>query len=365
MGLYDVNWRSSMQQTFSFYKVDSTTWKDTSPIDSVINCTITKDKNDETLGYCTMTADNIFGEQYIRIYLDVTQDNIFHHIPIGTYLTQTNFSSFNGKKTDLQIDAFSPLIELKEKKVPIGYFIPAGVVVLKEVQKIIDENCRAPISENTKVFIESNTYKMENAFVANVDENWFTYLNSLLNNLNFEFGLNDLGEIEIQEQQTVESKTKIWTYSDDEESILYPEISLNQDLYGIPNVIEILTSSPVSEKSKLYRAENKNPSSPISIQNRGREVIERTVITDLISSDNTDKYYSEMANSILHQKSTIEYTVSYKHGFCPVHIGDCVEIDYARSKLGSIKAKVMSQSIECVLGCPVSETASYTVNMWR
>ena len=62
--------------------------------------------------------------------------------------------------------------------------------------------------------------------------------------------------------------------------------------------------------------------------------------------------------------STLEYEVTYTHGYCPVRLGDCVRLDYAKAGLSGVKAKVISQSIDCVPGCPVTETAVFTTKLW-
>lgn len=51
------------------------------------------------------------------------------------------------------------------------------------------------------------------------------------------------------------------------------------------------------------------------------------------------------------------------HGYCPVRVGDCVLLNYERAGLKNIKAKVISQSINCGIGCTVEETAVFV--KWR
>ena len=63
--------------------------------------------------------------------------------------------------------------------------------------------------------------------------------------------------------------------------------------------------------------------------------------------------------------STLEYTITYKHGYCPVRLGDCVRLNYKRAGLNGVKAKVISQTIDCVPGCPVTEKAVFTAELWR
>ena len=71
------------------------------------------------------------------------------------------------------------------------------------------------------------------------------------------------------------------------------------------------------------------------------------------------------AEQLLRELSTLEYTVSYTHGYCPVRIGDCVRLNYERAGIIDVKAKIISQSIKCEAGCPVTEKAVFTKKLWR
>ena len=73
----------------------------------------------------------------------------------------------------------------------------------------------------------------------------------------------------------------------------------------------------------------------------------------------------EYAENLLKEMSSLEYTVTYTHGYCPVRIGDCVRLNYRRAGLNGIKAKVISQNIKCESGCPVTEKAVFTTELWR
>ena len=136
---------------------------------------------------------------------------------------------------------------------------------------------------------------------------------------------------------------------------------MDHDLYGIPNVVEVIYSNG---NTKLYaRAVNDDSNSPISTVNRGREIIHRVTDPDIIGNP-TDEQIKEYANRLLRELSALEYTISYTHGYCPVRIGDCVRLNYSRAGLTDVKAKVISQSIKCEPGCPVSEKAVFTVKLW-
>ena len=118
-----VDWSSSMQQTFEYYVVDPGTWKDVRLLDNVKSCTINRDATAETLGSATIDVTESVGECYIRVYLITIQNDIKEKHPLGTFLVQTPVSSFDGKIRNVSMDAYTPLLELKENHPPLGFSI--------------------------------------------------------------------------------------------------------------------------------------------------------------------------------------------------------------------------------------------------
>jgi hypothetical protein len=109
---------------------------------------------------------------------------------------------------------------------------------------------------------------------------------------------------------------------------------------------------------------NNDPNSPISTVTRGREVMHRITDPELFSIP-TQVQLDDYAKQTLRNLSTLEYTLTYTHGYCPVRVGDCVMINYNRAGLTNQKAKVIRQNIRCETGCQVEETAVYTLSLWR
>ena len=79
----------------------------------------------------------------------------------------------------------------------------------------------------------------------------------------------------------------------------------------------------------------------------------------------TQSQVKDYANRLLRELSVLEYTVSYTHGYCPVRLGDCVRLNYEKAGIMDVKAKVVSQTIKCIPGCPVTERAVFTSKLWR
>lgn len=350
------DWRKSMQQTFEYYIVDPGTWEDDKKLDNVKTCTINRDSTVETLGSASLSVTESVGEAYVRAYLIAIQNGITDKVPLATMLVQTPSSSFNGKVRDVVMDAYTPLIELKENPPPIGFSIKKGENVMEHAYDLTVEQTRAPVVK------PSSTEILHNDFVANTDDTWLTYVTDLVANAEYNLDLDEMGRVLYAPKQDTASLQPVWTYTDGEDSIMYPDLTMDHDLYDVPNAVEVIYSNG----GTTYRAKvvNDDENSPVSTVNRGREKLRRVVNPDMggqPSQDQVDRY----AEQLLRNLSTLEYTITYTHGYCPVRVGDCVRINYSRAGLTDIKAKVISQSIKCEQGCPVTEKAVFTAKLWR
>lgn len=351
-----ADWLSSMEQTYEYYTVDPSTWKDVTKLDLVKSCTISRDSEAGTLGSATLDITDILGECYIRIYLVTIQNGVKERHALGTFLIQTPSSSFDGKKRSVSMDAYTPLLELKENLPPLGYSVLKGTNVMDDVYRLTRENTRAPVVKT------SCSTELFHDFVAETSDTWLSFISDLMTNAKYEFALDELGRILFSPKQNTASLQPVWTYDDSNSSILYPDVSIDHDLYGIPNVVEVIYSNGYG----YYYAKvvNDDPNSPTSTVSRGREIVHRVTDPDLIGNP-TNNQIDEYAEQLLKELSTVEYTVTYSHGYCPVRVGDCVRLNYSRAGLNNVKAKVISQSIKCEAGCPVTEKAVYTTKLWR
>lgn len=350
------NWAASMQQNFEYYIVDPRTWKDTKLLDNVKSCIIKRDSDSETLGSATIDISESVGECYIRAYLVTIQNGIREKHPLGTFLVQTPSSSFDGKIRDVSMDSYTPLIELKEGMPSLGYSIPKDSNIMDLSYLLTREHVRAPVVK------ASSTSTLFNDFVADTNDTWLSFLTDLLANAKYAYDLDEMGRIIFSPKQDAASLQPVWTYNVDDESILYPELNMDHDLYGIPNVVEVIYSN--GNGHYYSRVVNDDSNSPTSTVNRGREIIYRVTDPDLIG-DPTNSQIDKYAEQLLRELSSVEYTITYTHGYCPVRVGDCIRFNYSRAGLKDIKAKVISQSIKCELGCPVTEKAVFTTKLWR
>ena len=405
------DWSKSMQQSFEYYIVNPDTWKDMTLLTTVKSCTITRNADADTLGSATIDIVDPVGECYIRVYLITIQNGIREKHPLGTFLVQTPSSSYDGKTRNVSMDAYTPLIELKEKQPPLGYYEPKTVYykveyngseytetqetlnpvngqivegvktsngkqvysgtttggddiyyclsenVMSLAYRLVRENVRAP------VVCTDCSSTLDYDFVADTDDTWFSFLNDLVANSNYEFALDELSQILFAPVVNTNAMQATWTYSDDNSSILYPDLTTNHDLSMIPNVVQVLYST--TDGVFYVAVKNEDINSPTSVQNRGREIVYRVTDPNVVgkpTDPQTKSQIVDLAKRLLKELSSVEYTASYSHGYCPVRLNDCVRLNYTRAGLKNIKARVVSQTIKCDTGCKVTEKAAYSSN---
>lgn len=351
-----VDWTKSMEQSFEYHIVDPNTWTDKSQLHQVTSCTINRDSSADTLGSATINTTETIDECYVRIYLITIQNGVREKHPLGTFLVQTSPLSFNGRTKQVSMDAYTPLIELKENKPPIGYSLLKNEPIMDTAYQLCVENLRAPVVRAT------SSETLYSDFVADPSEYWMTFLRDLIGNAKFKFDLDEMGRVLFAPSQSTASLQPVWTYNDDNSSILYPEIEEEHDLYGIPNVVEVLYST--GEDEYFVRVVNDDPNSSTSTVARGREILHRVENPSNLG-DATERQVKEYAERTLSELSTLEYTITYTHGYNPVRVGDGVRLNYTKAGINDVKAKVIHQSIKCEAGCPITEKAVYTKKLWR
>ena len=99
------DWTKSMKQTFEYYTVNPTTWKDDEKITTVISSKIERDEEAETKGSASFNVNEKVGECYIRIYLVTNQNGITESFPLGTFLVQTPSCTFDGMTKTITMEA--------------------------------------------------------------------------------------------------------------------------------------------------------------------------------------------------------------------------------------------------------------------
>lgn len=354
-----IDWTASMQRSFEFYEVDPRTWFDIRQLDFVESCNITKDLSKDTIQSMSISVSENIGEIYIRVYMVVYQNGKEYKLPIGTFLSQTPSYSFDGKVRKTTLDCFSPLIELKEKKPPLGYTVLKGSNILKYVHDLCQENMRGPIGQEPSGELKT----LYDNLTAASGDTWLSFLVKLAQQAQVSFKIDHDSRLLFEPNVNIAAMSHVYEFTDDNSSILYPDISLERDLYGIPNVVEVVSST--ADGYFYAKVTNDDPGSLTSTVSRGREIHYRETNPSL-GFDINEESIKQYAEGKLRELNSLEYTVSFKHGYHhDVNLGDCVRLNYESAGIRNVKARIISQSLECNTECSVNETAVFTVNLWK
>lgn len=374
----DVDWTKSMQQTFEFYTVDPNNWYDDQKLENIISCDLTHDLTSDKRGNASISVTEPLPESYIRTYLVVTQAGYMHKICLGTYLYMTSSDSFDGMKHSITMTGYTPMVELEEKLPPLGFHV-IGITNRKHSGNapMVTEAIKDIVTTYTRCEIENRTVIQKpllNDFVAGTNDNFLTVINNILNASSLQqyiLTVDEWGTIVVKDKPVLEDAIPTYIYTDDNSSILLPSLDTNDDIYGIPNVVEVLYTGDKRLPAIRVIVKNEDPTSIVSIPARGREIAKRFTINNIAAPVND---YSEaavraqvtaQAERLLEAASTINKTISYSHGYCDVKVGDTVLINYERAGVTGIRAKVVSQRISCKPGCQVDEQAVYTKKLWN
>ena len=371
-----IDWTKSMSQTYEFYVVNPYTGMNKEKLYNVTGASITRDLQSDTQVSGSIEYDGELDEAYVRVYLVAEQGEEHEKIPLITMLCQTPSTSYNGKYKKTSITGYSPLIELQNCYPPFGYTFPkAGTTPLTNddpyrldnlIQSLCDDNMRTTVLSIGEDLSDTQRAKMTEPIVTDPQQTWFEVISQLIGLTDYMFRVTPLGVTYFEKKPKLSRMAPIWTYDTENSSILSADISIDRDIYGIPNVIEVIVTS-ISGSIMNVSVENNDTNSPTSIPSRGRRVVSRIINPEDIGKlpPNSEDKLREYAKDKLEKVNELTYTISYKHGYCDVNIGDCVKINYPEAGIDNIKALVINQKIDCKTGCEVEETAIFTRKLFE
>ena len=348
-----ADWARGMKQTWTWVEVDPGTWQDIRVIDTVVSASIKRDAGSDLRESASIVLDSeMLGEIYVRAYIDIEQDGRSERVCVGTFLCQTPVLKSNGKTQELTVDAYSPLLELRDDRPPYGYTSTGKVS--DRIAQIVEGASHAP-------FVGYGSTSFPVPVVANEDDSWLSYSRALAAYSGCDVTCDEWGRVQMAPIISRASLRQTWEFTDSNSSILLPDVEETFDWYGLPNVCEVVWSEDT--RSVVGRAENSSRMSAISTVRRGRRVVMRVDNPDELKDGCTQVEADALARTLLEDASVVEREFVISHGFCPVKIGDCVRIAFARYGIDML-AQVRSQEIDCATGATMRSVCVSTERMW-
>lgn len=349
-----IDYSKSMKRYYEIWQVNPYTWTDDKIITNIVDesSSINRDLDSDSLGSASINITHNIDECYIRIYMICEQNDTKTKESLGTFLVQEGGISYDGTIIKRSCNCYTPLIELKENKLPVGYFLPYGSNILSSVYDIMRNNMRGFVERPSHGYVTDALLNYN--FVASDSDTYLSLVTDLLADAEYHLTMDVNGTTKIVKDTELKDDDTAYLYNSDS-GVLYPSISISDNSFNIPNVVEVVYSN----NGMLYTAvaKNENKNSKYSIQSRGREIIYRESNP---SGINDEFHLNEYAEGLLKNLSRNKRTISYTHAYVPnVNIGDCVEIDYPEVGLNHVRAIVQTQEISLNVTGEVRETAVY------
>lgn len=353
-----IDWTKSMRQSFEFYLVDPDSLTDIKKLDCVISASITYDYDSELFSYGTIECDYIGNEIYVRIYLIAEQNNETERHVIGTLMAQSPSKTLGTTRTSTTYQCYSVLLESRDKLLPLGYSLNKSARISTNAKDILDDSLRRPCISS----ITDNTETLFDTFVSNPDDSPLSFVSDLLDKVDAHIEVTTYGDVLIVPNQQVNELSPVYVFKDDESSILYADLTVEKDIFAIPNRLEVYLSN--AGGSMYSEAENNDQNSILSIPNRGRVIAKRET-EPAITGTPTQAELDEYAKRTLHNLSELQYDITFEHGYHPdVAVGRCVLLNYGE-EFKNVRAYIKAQTIDCRTGCKITSTAVITENLWE
>lgn len=106
---------------------------------------------------------------------------------------------------------------------------------------------------------------------------------------------------------------------------MLPQISRETDVYSTPNVFVCCCANPDKTANMVAKAENLNPQSPLSVNRRGRRVVQVTQLDNIASQEELQAYADRQRNNSLIGGETIRIAIALQPGY---GVADVIALRY-------------------------------------
>lgn len=330
----DTNWALGYKASYYLSILDKDTMRDIDRIE------LTGGSIKRSLSDLRESADlncinyNNQTEQYIRVWLDTKQEGNSSHTPLFTGIATSPLNKFSGRRKTNAVQCYSMLKVAEDIMLPRGWYAPVdanGGKLIKNLLSVI----------GVEVNVAPESPILSQAIIAEQSENHLSMTDKILASINWCMRLDGYGNINVGPV----NKDFIETFDSNKNDIIETEIDVEYDWFSAPNVLRATLDDSYAV------AKDERPESPLSIQNRGREVWFEDNNVQL----NRNETLAEYTNRMLYEYQRVATRVSYSRRFWPgIYPGDVVRLNYpAQSVQGNFL--ITDQSITLGYNARTSE----------
>lgn len=347
-----IDWHRGYSVAYEWWEVNPSTYRDVRRIAGCTSGTITRDSSDATLGTSSVQAGEMLGgERWVRTYLVARQGGASERICLGTHIAIGQDEEIRGRDSSYPFDMYTPLKELADDGPPDGFCAKRG-------ESAVEAAMGAMRRFHVRIRDCSSDTPLPKQVTA-LNDSWLTFGKKVLAAVGMEPTVDEYGVVGFAPVRDAAALAPVWTFADDQASIIGGDATLSCGWADTPNTLKVVLSD--TDGTVTRTAVNDSPDSPVSTVSRGRVV---SVTEENPEGIGNAKQAEDYARRRLKELSCAERRIVFRHGYCPVRLGDCVRIRKEANGI-DIKAKVVRQSIACETDLMVEAEAVYTEVAWN
>lgn len=249
---------------------------------------------------------------YVRLYLPPYGVNDWVEWPQGVFLLSSpNRTSDETDTVIRDVEAYDALQVFLDDKVENRHTVAAGTVYTTAVSTLLGS-----IPKN----ITTSTKTLPVAVEWDPGTTKLTIINNLLTAINYDsLSFDEDGVAIVKPYVAPSSRAEEYTYADNEDSVMIPDVDQEMDLFSIPNKWVLVVSEP--DRAPLVGTyTNNDPASPTSTIRRQRTIVDFRTETEAADQASLDARVERLA----FEASQVYEAVDFETAIMPIHSGNDV-----------------------------------------
>ena len=311
-----MDWSKGYSSAFYAKEVDPVTWRDIAEIPitgGTVKRTISGLRQSATL-QCLEELGGI--ERWVRIYMDVEQNGSYAHEALFTGLAASPKRKAYASRAERTPDCYSVLKPADDVYLPRGWYAPAGQNGGEVIRQLLSVS-PAPVD------VADSAPQLDMTIIAEDNETRLTMTDKVLEAMGWYIDITGDGTIHVRPLSAV----PVITLDPASYDVVKAPISITEDLYSAPNVYQAVSGDMVGI------ARDDREDSPLSVQNRGREVWAGESGVTLAAGETIGEY----AQRQLQRAQRVRKQASYDRRYIPdVRVGSVITLHYPAQGLDGL-----------------------------
>lgn len=220
--------------------------------------------------------------------------------PLGTFIPSAPVEYWDAGGGRQEIELLDRTSVISNDYVESSYTVKKDTNVVSAVRKLI-----ASTGEHVGALTPSNE-TVSKDMVWGAGTNKLTIINELLDSADYFALWSDYnGQFRVQRYTKPSDRATVFEFLDDDKSIFLPDLSIDRDIYDVPNKVIMTAQGDGESEGWVSTATNTNPNSPYSFANRGRWITDVQLGIEATSKEALDSKATRRLSSLAAPQATI------------------------------------------------------------